>query len=248
MTDRRSLWLTAIFASLILNGGFLWIVQALTFSETPGETKNYFPVSLVKLDTPPALKIIESQAEKPVSRLPASPKLKPKPESPPPAVNRNISQELAPQELPPPQEIGYDEKAPQEAEPVISPSVESASGSETSSAGAVSTGGQTGAETVASASPFVPIARLTKIPTFSRRVEPVYPENERVLGKETVVLAEIDLDEKGSIIEIRIINSGGKAFDQAVENALKKSQLTPGYTKDRAVPVRVQIPFAFKLK
>lgn len=252
MTDRRSLWFTAIFVSLFLNGLFLWVVQALTFSEAPQETKRYFPVALVRLDTPPALEIIKPQSQTPVSRLPPPPKpipkSTPKPETPPSAINRNISQELPPQEVPAPQETEYSESATKEIEQVTSAPASSGSPNETSGSGGGYASNQTGGEPGGSGTSFVPINRLTKVPTFLQRVEPVYPENERLLGKETIVLAEIDLDEKGSIAEIRIIKSGGKPFDTAVENALKKSRLTPGYVKDRAVPIQVQIPFAFRLK
>lgn len=244
MTDRRSIWLTSLFASLILNGLFLWVVQVLTLFEAPREMKEYFPIELVRLNTPP-LEILKPEAQKLVSRPSAS--SKPKSEPAQPIVNRNNSQEVAPQEVPVAEEVKYEEKAPQSAEPVAEAPVATVS-NEASAGGVVSTTEQTGGEPGGSGNVFVPINRLTRIPTFTKRVEPVYPENERLIGKETVVLAEIDLDEKGSIIEIRIIDSGGKPFDSAVENALRKSQLTPGYVKDKAVPIRVQIPFVFKLK
>ncbi|MBF0291011.1 MAG: energy transducer TonB [Nitrospinae bacterium] len=244
MTDRRSVWLTSLFVSLILNGLFLWIVQALTLFEAPREMKEYFPIELVRLDTPP-LEILQPQLEKPVSR-PSPVPLKPKSESVQPVVNRNSSQEAPPQEVPVAEDVRYEENAPQSAEPMAEAPATTVSVNETPSGGG--TANQTGGEPGDSGNAFVPINRLTRIPTFAKKVEPVYPENERLIGKETVVLAEIDLDEKGSIIEIRIINSGGKPFDSAVENALRKSQLTPGYVKDKAVPIRVQIPFAFKLK
>lgn len=242
MIVRRSLWFAALFVSLVLNGGLLWLVQALTFFKTPDKAKDYFPVGLVRLDTPPAVQILKPQIEKPMVPLPVAPKLAPRP-APPLAVKRDTPPVIAPPTIPVAQEIGLEEKAPPVTELASTVPVH-----ETTPGGDVSPGGETNAIAGASAVAFVPIGRLTKIPAFSHRVEPVYPEKERMAGKESSVMAEIDLDEKGLIIEIRLIQSGGKPFDSAVEGALRKSLLTPGYIKDRPVPVRVQIPFVFKLR
>lgn len=246
---QRSPWFTALLISLILNGLFLWLVQALTFFKAPGETKDYFPVEVVRLDTPPALRILKPQIEKPMIPIPVPQKPVKKSEPPPVSVKQDVTppMELTPP-TPQPQEIGLDEKAPPEPEPSLPVSASTASVNETTGAGATASGDQAEAGGGVSAVSFVPISRLTKIPGFSRRVEPVYPEKERMTSKESSVLAEVDLDEKGSIIEIRIIQSGGKAFDLAVEAALRKSLLTPGYIKDNPVPVRVQIPFVFRLR
>ncbi len=244
---QRSPWFTALLISFILNGLFLWLVQALTFFKAPGEIKDYFPVEVVRLDTPPALQILKPRIEKPMIPLPAPQKPVKKSEPPPISVKQEVAppMEVAPP-TPQPQEIGLDEKAPPEPEPSLASSNPTVPVHETTDAGAIASGGQ--ADAGISPVSFVPISRLTKIPGFSRRIEPVYPEKERMTSRESSVMAEVDLDEKGSIIEIRIIQSGGKAFDLAVEAALRKSLLTPGYIKDNPVPVRVQIPFVFRLR
>ncbi len=61
------------------------------------------------------------------------------------------------------------------------------------------------------------------------------------------MLAEVTIDKQGKVLEVHIIKSGGAAFDTAVSEAIRKSQFTPGYISDSAVPVRFQIPFRFDL-
>ena len=92
-----------------------------------------------------------------------------------------------------------------------------------------------------------PLARLTRLPRFSRKIEAIYPATERRAGIQANVLAEIAIDAQGNIQEVRIVKSAGAAFDAAVIEALKKSQFTPGYIDDTAVPVRFQVPFRFNL-
>ena len=55
-------------------------------------------------------------------------------------------------------------------------------------------------------------------------------------------------DATGKVTEVNILKSGGKAFDSAVIETLKKSEFTPGYIGNNAVPVRISIPFRFNLK
>lgn len=243
MTGRRSLWLAAFFVSLALNGFLLWAVQALDFSKASDKTKGYFSVELLKLDTSEPLQTLKPHLEKPMSALPVPPKLASSSAPLIPVTQEAIPTVTAPSAVRIAQETRFDEKAPLETEPASTVSVR-----ETASLGDGFPGREAEAGTLVSATTFVPISQLTRVPTFSRRVEPVYPEKERMFGKESYAMAEIDLDEKGLITEINIVQSGGKPFDLAIENALRKSLLTPGYIKDKPVPVRVQIPFVFRLR
>jgi TonB family protein len=229
--------------SLALNGFLLWAVQALDFSKTSDKTKDYFSVELVRLDTSEVPKTPKPQSEKPIIPLHIPSKLAPSSAPPLPIKQEAIPTVTAPSHVSVTQEIALGEKAPLQTEPPSTLSVR-----ETARLEDGHPGGETEAGPLVSATTFVPISQLTRIPTFSRRVEPVYPETERRFGKESYAMAEINLDEKGSITEINIIQSGGKPFDLAVEIALRKSLLTPGYIKDKPVPVRVQIPFIFRLR
>jgi protein TonB len=90
--------------------------------------------------------------------------------------------------------------------------------------------------------------RLTRLPSFRVRTEPVYPDPERMTGSEARVLAEIYLDEQGTVDDVTIRKSGGKLFDRAVIDAARQSSFHPGYMGEKAVPTVIQIPYQFKLK
>ena len=90
--------------------------------------------------------------------------------------------------------------------------------------------------------------RLTRLPSFRTRAEPVYPNTERLTGIEARVLAEIYLDEHGAVDDVIIKKSGGTRFDKAVIDAARKSRFNPGYMGEKAVPTVIQIPYTFKLK
>lgn len=90
--------------------------------------------------------------------------------------------------------------------------------------------------------------RLTRLPLFKMRAEPVYPNTERMTGSEARVLAEICLDERGAVDDVIIKKSGGKLFDKAVIDAARQSSFSPGYMGEKTVPCVIQIPYTFKLK
>ena len=93
-----------------------------------------------------------------------------------------------------------------------------------------------------------PLHRLTRLPQFLRRIEPVYPEGERTMGREASVLVEVVIDTRGRILEATILKSAGEHFDAAVLQALDQSLFAPGYIDDKEVVVRFQIPFVFRLR
>lgn len=92
-----------------------------------------------------------------------------------------------------------------------------------------------------------PLFRLTRIPSFKKRLEAAYPASERRAGVQAYVLTEVTIDAQGNVVDVRILTSAGSAFDAAVIDALKKSVFSPGYIGDKAVRVRVQIPYRFSL-
>ena len=95
---------------------------------------------------------------------------------------------------------------------------------------------------------YQPLYSLSALPTFVRQIIPEYPEGKRFSGREAKVTAEVSIDVTGAVRSIRIIKSGGEAFDNAVIEAIEKSLFTPGYQKGRPAAVRVQIPYTFKLR
>jgi protein TonB len=93
-----------------------------------------------------------------------------------------------------------------------------------------------------------PLSKLTRPPSFLRKIEPVYPGAEQRAGSQAYVLAEVTIDEQGKVLEVKIMKSAGSAFDNAVTEALNKSIFVPGYIGKEAVAVRVLVPFRFNLK
>jgi protein TonB len=92
-----------------------------------------------------------------------------------------------------------------------------------------------------------PIFKLTRVPGFSRKVEPIYPPTERSSGTQATVLAEVTLNSRGEVLSVRIVKSGGSRFDEAVKQALQKSSFSPGMMDTKPVATRIMVPFRFNL-
>lgn len=93
-----------------------------------------------------------------------------------------------------------------------------------------------------------PLHRLSQVPRFLQRIDPAYPEAERVSGREAHLVVEVVVDIRGRVLEASIVQSGGPHFDQAALDAVKQSLFVPGYIDGQAVVVRFQIPFRFQLR
>ena len=93
-----------------------------------------------------------------------------------------------------------------------------------------------------------PLSKLTRLPSFLSKIEPVYPSAEQHAGTQATVLAEIMLDKEGKVLDIKIVKSAGLYFDNAVIDAIRKSRFNPGLIEQEPVAVKVLLPFRFKLK
>lgn len=93
-----------------------------------------------------------------------------------------------------------------------------------------------------------PVTKLTKLPSFLTKIEPIYPLPEQHSGTQAYVLAEITLNANGKLLDINIVKSAGNHFDNAVLLAIKQSTFSPGYIGANPVAVKVVVPFRFKLK
>ena len=92
-----------------------------------------------------------------------------------------------------------------------------------------------------------PLYRLTRLPSFSKKTEAVYPAIERRAGIQANVLAEVTIDSQGMVLDVRILKSGGTTFDEAVKQALQRSVFNPGMIDGKPVGTRFQVPFRFNL-
>ena len=109
-------------------------------------------------------------------------------------------------------------------------------------------GGSAPATSISDKGAYQPFHRLTRLPIYKTRIEPVYPLSERIAGREVRVLVEIFLNVHGGVDAVTIKKSGGEVFDQAVIRAVRASSFEPGYAGEQPVPTLLQIPYVFKLR
>ena len=90
---------------------------------------------------------------------------------------------------------------------------------------------------------------VTRRPTWLKKIEPKYPRTARLAQKEGKVVLEatIDVDGKAKDIKIKEDKVGFGCAEAAVE-ALKASRFIPATRGDERVPIRIVIPYQFKLK
>jgi protein TonB len=76
----------------------------------------------------------------------------------------------------------------------------------------------------------------------------VYPPDALALGLEGGVNLSVGLNEKGAVVEVRVLKRAGHKFDEAAMQALRKFRFSPALTSDgRAVPTRITYSFKFSL-
>ncbi len=88
------------------------------------------------------------------------------------------------------------------------------------------------------------------MPEITAFVTPAYPEVARQAGIEGRVVVQVVVDETGKVIPgtERILTSTNDVFNEPALSAARDCTFKPGQMGDRAVKVRVNIPFAFRLK
>ncbi len=92
--------------------------------------------------------------------------------------------------------------------------------------------------------PFIPVERQ---PVLVNRVNPVYPEVARAAGLPGKVVANLWIDKKGRVHEVRIVESTSEMFNQAVIDAASQYVFEPAMMNQGPVAVWVAVPFVFKL-
>ena len=68
---------------------------------------------------------------------------------------------------------------------------------------------------------------LTKPPTVLKHVEPIAPQGDGGPGPSGTVVMEIDIGTDGKVMEARVTQSAGPAFDEAALTAIKQFEFTP---------------------
>lgn len=75
-----------------------------------------------------------------------------------------------------------------------------------------------------------------------------YTEIAKRIGLEGTVYIEAIIDEKGNVIESKIIKKIGGGLDQEALNAVASTKFHPGFQRGKPVKVRITIPIKFVLK
>lgn len=76
----------------------------------------------------------------------------------------------------------------------------------------------------------------------------VYPDIAKKTGIEGKVYAQVYVNEKGGVDDVKIIKGIGGGCDEAAIDAIKKSKFSPGKNKGTPVKVKLSIPVVFKIK
>lgn len=76
----------------------------------------------------------------------------------------------------------------------------------------------------------------------------VYPADALALGLEGAVSLSVGINEKGAVVDVRVLKRAGHKFDEAAVQALRKFRFSPALTSDgRAVPFRFTWSYKFTL-
>lgn len=235
----RLIWLGAVLTGSVISFSLFAFIPAL--GKKPEPLKPQVMHISVSQWQPPAVK---KTHQKPTEQVKSAPKPKPKP---------------LPKPLPKPTPIPKPTPKPAPPTPVVQAPIPEMEKSETESETVVATDTTETTEefrhsdvqptqnTYVLPEPH-PIFELTALPRFSHKKEPIYPETEKILGREAKVVLEVLIDDKGNVRDINIAKSAGTAFDDAAINAVKQSSFSPGEVNGKPVTVRYRLPVSFKLK
>lgn len=76
--------------------------------------------------------------------------------------------------------------------------------------------------------------------------DPIYPKNETKAGKNTICVLEMIVGDKGEPEFIRVVKSGGAAFDANAIEAARQYRFSPAKLNGEPVSVRVNIEMNFR--
>ncbi len=81
-----------------------------------------------------------------------------------------------------------------------------------------------------------------------KKVEPVYPENAQIVPVRGPVVLEVVANEKGDVIEAKIVKGGNPVVQKPVLEAVKQWRYSPTLVDGKAVSVKfgVTVPIVLK--
>jgi TonB family protein len=91
--------------------------------------------------------------------------------------------------------------------------------------------------------------RVEKKPVLVHQVVPTYPEMARMAGIEGLVQVSVVVDTIGNVAKAEVLKSSGNVqLDEAALAAAREFRFSPGFQRDRPVPVLMSVPFRFSLE
>jgi TonB family protein len=84
-------------------------------------------------------------------------------------------------------------------------------------------------------------------PEVVKQVAPKYPAEALKDKIEGSVWTEIWVDERGSVVDVKVSKSENAVFNQAAIDAAKQWVFKPALAKEKPVAVKISVPFRFKL-
>ncbi len=81
-----------------------------------------------------------------------------------------------------------------------------------------------------------------------KKVEPIYRQGTQVVAIRGPVILEVVANEKGEVIQVKIVKGGNPALQQPVADAVKQWLYSPTYVDGKPVSVKfgVTVPIVFK--
>lgn len=95
---------------------------------------------------------------------------------------------------------------------------------------------------------YVPIYQVTRLPRPTRPVVPEVPEAFRDSRREALVVVEVDIDARGRVTAARVVREAGFGLDESALSAARRTVFSPAEVNGKAVAVRFQIPFRFRVR
>ncbi len=85
-------------------------------------------------------------------------------------------------------------------------------------------------------------------PAFLEKEMPVYPALARRLGREGLVVLRLDIDERGVLTRLEVLEDPGFGFSAAAAEAARKSRFSPARVNGRPAACRALLPVRFELR
>jgi TonB family protein len=88
--------------------------------------------------------------------------------------------------------------------------------------------------------------KLTKAPSITKKVDPVYPPEALAAGLTGDVTLALDLDAAGRVTAAAVAKGAGHGFDEAAVDAAKQMEFSPAEVDGKPSPIRIEYTVHFR--